>query len=86
MAGSGSSEMQYSISVRVRRTITEEVHVLVPVTEEVADGDRLDPDKVFEVALRIAAEPDHPWRREGTPAFEIHPIQTPPPHAAADQA
>lgn len=78
--------LHYSISVRVQRTVVEEVHVLVPVNEEVAAGDRVDPDKVFAQAIRIGLEQEHEWRREGEPTVIVHPLQTPPPHLAKDQA
>jgi hypothetical protein len=82
----GKPALHYSISVRVRRTVTEEVHVLVPVTDEVVTDDHLDGDKVFAAAIRIGLEQSHEWRREGEPTVEIHPLQTPPPHLAADRA
>lgn len=82
----GEPALQYSVAVRIRRTVTEEVHVLVPVTDAVVTGDHLDGEKIFAEALRIGAAQHHEWRREGEPTVEIHPLQTPPPHAAADRA
>lgn len=72
-------ERTYSIVVRVRRTIIEEVHVWVPVTEGVVTDDHVDGAKVFAEAVRIGATGDHRWRREGEPVIEVHPEQTPPP-------
>jgi len=70
----------YSISVRLRRTIVEEVHVRVPVTQAVmGDDDHLDGGKVFAAAVRIGQVEDQRWRVEGEPAVELHPMQTPPP-------
>jgi len=71
----------YSVSVRVRRTVIEEVHVLVPVTDSVVTDDHLDGAKIFAEAVRIGREETHGWRREGEPTVEIHPLQTPPPSA-----
>ena len=73
-----------SIVVRLRRTIIEDVHVRVLVTEELIvdepDGSaHLDGGKVFAAALRLGAEEGVAWRREGEPVIEIHPLQTPPP-------
>jgi hypothetical protein len=86
MTEPAEQKLQYSVSVRIRRTVTEEVHVLVPVTDAVVTDDHLDGDKIFAEAIRIGAEQEHEWRREGEPTVEIHPLQTPPPHLAADRA
>jgi len=73
-----------SIMVRIRRTVVEEIHVSVPVTsdmiEEEADGSsHLAPGRIFEAAVKIGQTQALAWRREGDPAVEIHPLQTPPP-------
>ena len=72
-------ERTYSIVVRVRRTIVEEVHVSVPVTEEVVTDEHVDGAKVFAEAVRLGATDEHRWRREGEAVIEVHPLQTPPP-------
>ena len=73
------TEPTYSVAVRIRRTLVEEVHVRVPVTDAVVTDDHLDGEKIFAAALVIAAEQEHAWRRESEPIVELHPIQTPPP-------
>jgi hypothetical protein len=82
----GEPALHYSVAVRLRRTVIEEVHVLVPVTDAVVTDDHLDGDKIFAEAIRIGATQPHAWRPEGEPTVEIHPLQTPPPHVAADRA
>lgn len=77
-------EATVSISVRIKRTVVEEVHVLVPVTDEVIDeqpdgSGRLNGQRIFEAAVKIGQEQDLAWRREGEPLVEVHPLQTPPP-------
>lgn len=71
-----------SISVRLRRTIHQSLHVSVPVTNEVMsqqpDGSaRLDPDKVFARATEIGATEHHEWTVEDD-LVKVHPNQTPP--------
>jgi len=72
-----------SISVRLRRVVTEEMHVSVPVVAEVIHSEpredgtlRLDPEKVFARA-RAMGEQSNAWRPEGV-EIVIHPLQTPP--------
>jgi hypothetical protein len=72
------------ISVRLRRTVTEEVHVSVPVDNSLIspqpehDGTyRLDTDKVCVRAIEMGREATG-WRAEGV-KIEPHPIQTPRP-------
>jgi hypothetical protein len=72
-------EPTYSVAVRIRRTIVEEVHVSVAVTDAVVTDDRLDGAKIFVEAVRIGREGSPAWRREGEPVIEVHPLQTPPP-------
>ena len=72
-------ELHYSIAVRIRRTVVEEVHVLVPITDGVVTDDHVDPDKLFAEAIRIGRESAQEWRPDGEPLVEIHPLQTPPP-------
>lgn len=79
-----SVESNFSIMVRIRRTVTEELHVSVPVThamfEDQPDGStNLRPDAVFAEAVRIGQTRELAWRREGEPLVEVHPLQTPPP-------
>ena len=68
----------YSVAVRLRRTTVEEVHVRVPVTDDVVTDGHLDGAKIFAAALQIGTEPQR-WLRESAPTLEIHPLQTPPP-------
>ncbi len=72
-------ERTYSIAVRVRRTIVEEVHVRVLVSDAVVTDDHVDGAKVFAEAVRLGETGEHRWRREGEPVVEVHPLQTPPP-------
>ncbi|HUQ08334.1 MAG TPA: hypothetical protein VM261_37845 [Kofleriaceae bacterium] len=70
--------------VRIRRTVVEEIHVSVPVTDEMIieeeDGSsHLAPGRIFEEAVRIGHTQELAWRREGEALVEIHPLQTPPP-------
>lgn len=72
----------YSISVRLRRTTTEEGYVSVPVTEDLMqaeaapDGTRfLDGEKVLAAALNLT--PPNGWLPE-TSEVEVHPIQKEP--------
>ena len=79
----------YSISVRIKRTVIEEIHVLVPVTSDVVDEQpdgtgRVSGEKVFAKAIEIGQTQVLEWRREGEPLVEIHPLQTPPPGYPAD--
>lgn len=76
--------MGYSISVRLRRVISQEGYVLVPVDDAVmqaipdADGTyRLDPDKVFAEAVRLGESLDT-WQAEEEQII-VHPIQKSPP-------
>lgn len=78
-----SAAMSYSISVRLRRVISEEGYVSVPVDDTVMraspepDGMyRLDPEKVFEEAIRLGASLDT-WRVEEH-QITVHPIQKAP--------
>ena len=74
-----------SIVVRIRRTMTEDVHVSVEISDSLMapepqpDGTfRVDVPRLFEEALRIGREDPLDWRIEGEPAVEVHPLQTPP--------
>ena len=72
-----------SIVVRVRRTVTEEIHVSVPITNDLIvdepDGSsHLDGGAVFATAVRLGQTAELAWRREGEPVVEVHPLQTPP--------
>ena len=78
----------YSISIRLRRTVTEEALVSVPLNSEVVDPvpdedgqRRVDGKKVMEVAVRMGIHQGLHWVAEGEPLVEPHPIQSPPPHA-----
>ena len=77
----------HSISVRLRRVVTEEVHVSVLVTEALMaeepepDGTfRLRPGAVFAEAQRLGREDTGlVWRADGPVEVSVHPVQTPPP-------
>ena len=73
------AEQTFSIAVRIRRTIVEEIHVRVPVTGAVVTDDHVDGAKIFAEAVRLGREVEQPWRREGDAVVEVHPLQTPPP-------
>jgi hypothetical protein len=73
-----------SITVRLRRTTTEEIHVSVPVTDDLIvdepDGTaHLSGEKVFAAALQLGHDAGLTWRAEDAAVVEIHPLQTPPP-------
>jgi hypothetical protein len=75
----------YSIVVRVRRVITQDAYVRVPVTDAVvaadldADGHQhLDGGKVMAEARRLAATDDVAWRVEEQ-EIDLHPVQNTPP-------
>ncbi len=73
-----------SIMVRIRRTVIEEIHVSVPITnemiEEEPDGSsHVSGKAVFAEAVLIGQTQELAWRREGEALVEIHPLQTPPP-------
>ena len=79
----------YSISIRLQRTVVEEVHVSVPVTDDVMeerpDGSHgLNVDKIVAAAVRMGRETELAWRREGESEVTQHPIQTPPPGIGDD--
>ena len=76
------SEPHYSIMVRIRRTVIEEIHVRVPVNEAVVTDDHVDGAKVFAAAIELGKTEPLAWRREGEPTVEVHPLQTPPPEYA----
>lgn len=75
-------ERTYSIAVRLRRTVTEEAYVSVPVSDEVMSPEpdengnyHLDGDKVMEAAVNLGSDPKTHWKIEGKPVIEPHPIQ-----------
>src|SRR5271168_2092272 len=79
-----SERKTYSISVRLRRTVTEEAFVSVPLNSEVwdpvpdKDGQlHVDGMKVMEVAVHLGLYPGAHWVREDEPRVEPHPIQEP---------
>jgi hypothetical protein len=80
------AEPSYSVSVRIRRTIVEEIHVKVPVTDAVVTDEHLDGKKIFAAAVVIGETEELAWRREGEPVVEVHPLQTPPPGVAGAAA
>ena len=78
----------YSISMRLRRTTVEYAFVPVPLDSNVMEPDpegqnrfRVNPDKVVEIAKRMASQPDVVWARESDPLIEPHPWQIAPPRA-----
>lgn len=79
----------YSISVRLRRTITEEAFVSVPVNSEVIDpvpdqdgSHHIDGKKLTEVAVRMGTDSGVQWVAEGQSHVEVHPVQTRPPETS----
>jgi hypothetical protein len=75
----------YSIVVRVRRVITQDAYVRVPVTDAVmaaepdADGnDHLDGGKVMAEARRMAEADDVAWLVQEQ-QIDLHPVQHTPP-------
>ena len=78
----------YSISVRLHRTKIEYAFVSVPMDQNVMEQHpdepenlRVNSEKVFEIAKRMASDSDVLWAPEGEPLIEIHPFQTAPPRA-----
>ena len=78
----------HSVSVRLRRTKQEYAFVSVPLDAELWEPHPDDPTKrrvngerVFEVAKRMANDPETRWAPEGEAVIEIHPWQTPPPQS-----
>ena len=77
----------YSISVRLRRTTTEETYLSVPVDEAImqdepaADGNyRIDPGKLWAEAIRLAEQSSN-WMIEDRQVAP-HPVQQAPPWLA----
>ena len=75
----------YSISVRLRRTVTEEAFVSVPLDAEITDPTpdkggqfHVDGNKLMKAAVRLGTDPDTQWSPEREPTVEPHPIQSPP--------
>ena len=76
----------YAVSVRLRRVITESVHVSVPVTDDVTEPDpkdatcrRINGEKIFQFAVEQAKQGSTRWELDGDIIVEPHPIQTAPP-------
>jgi hypothetical protein len=73
-----------SISVRLRRTQTESVHVSVPITDAVmqpndqGEGKKLDVDKIIAAALQLGKLDSTEWEIEGEPEIQLHPVQDAP--------
>ncbi len=67
----------YSISVRLRRVITEEAYVKVPVTDELIVDGHLDGQKVFAEAVRLGGAASTGWHPESYDVL-VHPVQQPP--------
>jgi len=78
----------YSISLRLRRTTFEYAFVSVPVDEHVWEQhpddpkkQRINAEKVVEIAKQMGNDSAVLWAREGDPVIEAHPWQIPPPRA-----
>ncbi len=80
----------YSISVRLRRTITEYCYIRVPVTDDIMQiGEagavvtdekgqaRIDPEKMADQAVQLARLPSVVWYREAE-QIQPHPLQKKP--------
>ena len=83
MAMSDLEGPAYSISLRLRRTTTEDTFVSIPVTADLIvkqpDGTgRIDVAKMTQRGIEIGQAPDVVWSREGQ-TVGPHPIQTAPP-------
>ena len=78
----------YSISVRLRRTKSG-IWLRISSGSEQCDGahpdqlgrQRVNPDKVFELAKLMGSDASTLWAQEHDPLIEIHPRQSPPPRA-----
>jgi hypothetical protein len=86
-----SEQKTYSISCRLRRTITEEAFVLVLVADEVKQDtpDKkgryfLDGKKVMDAAVCLGSDPATRWTRESEVVVELHPVQVAPPEDSDD--
>jgi hypothetical protein len=78
----------YSISIRLKRTTFEYAFVSVPVDEHIWEQHPDDPkkqrvnsQKVIEIAKPMGSDPTVLWAREGEPVIEPHPWQTASPRA-----
>jgi hypothetical protein len=78
----------HSVSVRQRRTSFEYVFVSVPVDEHVwerhpddSKKQRVNAERVMEIAKRMGGDPTVLWARESEPLIEPHPLQVAPPRA-----
>jgi hypothetical protein len=78
----------YSVSVRLRRVITESAHISVPITDDLTEADPMDPtrrklnaEKIFLSAGDQGKQNSARWELDGDIVIEPHPIQTPPPTA-----
>ena len=77
---------EYSVSVRLRRVITEAAQVSVQITSDLIRVDAGDPEtvtldaeKIFQAAIEQGRQDSTLWTREGDALIELHPNQTPPP-------
>jgi len=77
---------EYSVSVRLRRVITETAHVSVVITPDLIRVDAGDPgngtlnaEMIFQAALKQGTQDSTNWVLEGDVLMELHPTQTPPP-------
>lgn len=69
----------YSVSVRLRRTTSEAVHISVPITPDLMTAEGMvDAEKLMEAAVALAKDSPLRWASESEPLIEVHPIQTPP--------
>lgn len=73
----------YSITVRLRRTKTEQAFVSLPITDELMESDsevsgesRLAVERVMQAASRLGNAPNTEWKVDGEVTVELHPIQT----------
>jgi hypothetical protein len=72
----------YSVSFRLRRTITETAFVSVPVTgyliQPGPSGALLNVDKMVQAAIDMGSLDSTNWVVEGNTLIELHPTQTRP--------
>lgn len=70
----------YSVSVRLRRVITETAHVSVPLTKELfKTGPEhiriIDTEKLVQMAIDLGRQASTTWTAEGEPQIDLHPSQ-----------
>ena len=77
----------FSVSVRLRRVVTETAYVSVPLTADLLRADRsgsaenrIDVEKLVLAALELGRLRETEWEIEGESEMTMHPIQAAPEH------